>query len=283
MQSDKFCYLTLVMKGDSYIAGALVMAYVFKIILKTKHDLCVMVTPDVSPQGIADLKTLFDYIIPINYIYVPELSPYINKFTKRKWGEYMKNYTYWLRICLTKFNLFNQTQYDKICFIDADIFALHNPDIIFTYDTPTGTTKREIKGDDNSILDPQLIRKSLSQYGIRGGLILLEPKEGRLEKFIQFCQKESTLKYLDKYFNKINAGPDETLITLFYRKKWHKLNYKFMNTGHTMNHNNYFQHNFVEKPWLIKKDYPEFQLFYQHMHTLIDLYPKFSKYYIKVL
>jgi len=61
---SSFCYTTLVMKGDAYVPGALVMAGSLRN-TKTPHDLVCMVTPDVSSKARKQLSLVFDRVIEV--------------------------------------------------------------------------------------------------------------------------------------------------------------------------------------------------------------------------
>jgi hypothetical protein len=275
-----YCYVTLIMGGNDYVAGALLMAYLFRK-FNTKYEVNVMVTPDVT--AIDDLRKVFDNVFVINYIQISALNSYINQFIKTKWPKWIHQYS-WLKNSFTKFNLFN-LPYDKICFLDADMFPLKNTDHVFSYAAPAGLTKVIVSIRHNKIFGSHNIKQSLRTpgFGIRGGLMLLNPGYGKLDKFIEFACKPSTIAYLNKHFKQINSGPDETLISLYYRHRWRKLNPKFMNSHYTLEPDNYFQHNYVEKPWKIYRDYPEFKLFYQQVLTMLIDNPEFAIYYDSVL
>jgi hypothetical protein len=68
--SSKYAYVTLVMLGDLYIAGAIVLAHSIRRCGSTV-DLVVLVTPDVSDEGKGILRTYFTHVIEVKYITVP--------------------------------------------------------------------------------------------------------------------------------------------------------------------------------------------------------------------
>jgi alpha-N-acetylglucosamine transferase len=268
------------MFGDSYIPGALMLAYLLKNVYYTQYEVSIMVTDDVSEEGIKDLARIFDNVFIVDFIRLKELDPYIDKFIQNKWKKSIANYK-WLHYSLTKFNLFKLVQYEKICFLDADMFPLRSPDDIFNYVTPAGLIKDDTYvGDSYDLMyPPETIFNSIKapNYGIRGGLMVLEPNKKTFDEFIGFCNHK--VSYLMNNFYQINAGPDETLITLFYLDRWHRLNSKYMNKKYTIDYDNYFQHNYTEKPWLFIRDYPEFKLFYTKVREMLKEHPRFTKYY----
>src|SRR6185312_3827432 len=80
----KYAYVTLVMIGDLYVAGAIVLA---QSIRKSGSivDLVVLVTPDVSEEGKKVLGCYFNYVIQVNYIDVPNWR--VKKQPHRKYLE----------------------------------------------------------------------------------------------------------------------------------------------------------------------------------------------------
>ncbi|KAF4628562.1 hypothetical protein G7Y89_g9591 [Cudoniella acicularis] len=111
-------YATLLL-SDSYLPGALVVAHSLRDSGTTKK-LAVLVTEDtISTDAIAQLRNLFDYIIPVERIV--NQSP-ANLFLMNR-GD--------LHSTFTKINLWKLVQFRKIIYVDADMVALRAPDELF--------------------------------------------------------------------------------------------------------------------------------------------------------
>ncbi|KAI9155261.1 glycogenin-2 beta [Paramyrothecium foliicola] len=105
--------------SDSYLPGALVLAHSLRD-AGTAKQLAVLVTLDsVSAESITQLKTVYDHVIP-----VPRIR------NDRPANLYLMNRAD-LHSAFTKINLWKQTQFSKIVYIDADVVAYRAPDELF--------------------------------------------------------------------------------------------------------------------------------------------------------
>ncbi|KAL5598968.1 hypothetical protein BROUX41_003713 [Berkeleyomyces rouxiae] len=116
-------YATL-LTNDSYLPGALVLAHSLRDAGSSKQ-LAVLVTPDtVSADAIAQLRTIYDYIIEV---------PRVSNPNARNLALMQRTD---LHSALTKIMLWKQTQFSKIVYIDADVVAVRAPDELFALDVP---------------------------------------------------------------------------------------------------------------------------------------------------
>lgn len=105
--------------SDSYLPGAAVLAHSLRD-AGTKKKLAVLITLDtLSADTIAQLKTLYDYLIPVDRIRTP--SP-ANLYLMGRPD---------LSFAFTKIALWRQTQFRKIVYLDADVVALRALDELF--------------------------------------------------------------------------------------------------------------------------------------------------------
>ena len=201
-----YAYVTLVMLGDRYIPGAIVLAHTIKR-LDSQADLVVLVTSDVSDDGKKILSMFFDRVILVKKILVPN------------WRTKKQRHRLYLDYVFTKFHLFN-LNYKKILMIDADALVLKYPDHLFSLNAPAGSLIEDkdqfISYDKNGnyILPPdgkikwyqsfckccahgKLIPKEMTDRvatnfknsGIGASIVLLEPKKGELESIIEDVSK----------------------------------------------------------------------------------------------
>jgi len=236
-----YAYVTLIMLGDAYIPGALVLAKSIRS-AGSDADLVVLVTPDVSAEGKKALQKFFDRVIDINYVRVP------NWRTKKQ-----KNREY-LNLVFTKFHVFTLTEYKKILLIDADAVVLKYPDHLFTLNAPAGCYLEDkdhiitYDAKGNYILPDtksfkwyetmckccghgKLIPKNMtdkilkdrSNSGIGGGLMLLEPKVGEFDDIILDVSRGKN-KFMVE--NRL-IWPEQQYLSLRYSGKWHGINPKF--------------------------------------------------------
>jgi alpha-N-acetylglucosamine transferase len=128
--APRFAYVTLVMRGDAYVIGALVLAKSLKW-TKTTHETVCMVTDDVSAQAVSLLRQAFDRVELIEYIDAPCRKLNTEK-QERMYGE-------WTHLSLTAFRCLLLEDYDKICLMDSDVVVLRNMDNIFELNTPAAS------------------------------------------------------------------------------------------------------------------------------------------------
>lgn len=237
----KYAYVTLVMLGDLYIAGAIVLAHSIRK-CGSKVDLVVLVTPDVSTEGKKILSMFFTHVIMIDYVNVP------NWRTKRQ------PHRKYLELVFTKFHIFNLVQYEKVLLIDADALVLKYPDHLFTLDAPAGCFLEDKEliiaydKDGNYVLpkDGELqwykkycktishgklipkeytdrLKTQFGNSGIGGGLMLLQPKLGELENIIKDVSRGFMKHLVENKF----VFPEQQYLALRYSGKWTSMNPRF--------------------------------------------------------
>ncbi|OTB15618.1 glycosyltransferase family 8 protein [Daldinia sp. EC12] len=116
-------YATLLL-SDTYLPGALVLAHSLRDAGTTKK-LAALVTRDtVAPEVITELETVYDYIIPVDTIRNTQTA---NLHLMGRAD---------LHSAFTKIKLWQQTQFRKIVYIDADVVAYRAPDELFELPHP---------------------------------------------------------------------------------------------------------------------------------------------------
>ncbi|KAM3415239.1 hypothetical protein BST61_g8770 [Cercospora zeina] len=115
-QEDVYCTLVL---NDAYLPGAAVLAHSLRDCGTTKMLACLIDQEALRHSTIQELQSLYNYVIPIERIGNPHPR-----------NLYLMNrpdllYTF------TKINLWRQTQFRKIVYIDADVVALRAPEELF--------------------------------------------------------------------------------------------------------------------------------------------------------
>ncbi|TGJ83398.1 hypothetical protein E0Z10_g5348 [Xylaria hypoxylon] len=116
-------YATLLLT-DTYLPGALVLAHSLRDAGTTKKLAALVTLDTVSAEAIAQLKSVYHYVIP-----VPRIQ------NARPANLLLMNRTD-LHSAFTKINLWKQTQFRKIVYIDADVVAYRAPDELFSITHP---------------------------------------------------------------------------------------------------------------------------------------------------
>lgn len=219
----KFAIATLVMKGDSYIPGALIMGYSLRQFSSPDIDIVIMITNDVSKEGKYLLSKVFT-VIDVPYIEYKSKNALMNN------PENEKRYASWIAASYTKWNILNLTQYDKVFLLDADTCALRSIDDVFDFDTPAGIfdtpysdsyerhgfpdAYKNIRYGDKVPL--KLIHKSLNNRGIGawGTGVLVSPNAKDFKDFHIMMKKLSDTP--GGFGFNSHSGVDEQSITHFF-------------------------------------------------------------------
>jgi alpha-N-acetylglucosamine transferase len=128
----KYAYVTMMMRGDSYLPGALVLGYSLRKV-GTKYPLICMITTDVSGKAREALGLVYDRLM---------IVPYLSRECHQlRTPNIQEIYGGWINDSFTKLNIhsLDESLYDKAMFLDADKVVLSNLDHLFELPTPAGT------------------------------------------------------------------------------------------------------------------------------------------------
>ncbi|KAI1280106.1 nucleotide-diphospho-sugar transferase [Xylaria sp. FL0933] len=116
-------YATLLLT-DTYLPGALVLAHSLRDAGTTKKLAALVTLDSISAEAITELKSVYHYVIPVPRIRnaQPANLQLMNRLD--------------LHSAFTKINLWKQTQFRKIVYIDADVVAYRAPDELFDIEHP---------------------------------------------------------------------------------------------------------------------------------------------------
>lgn len=127
--TPQYAWVTLVMHGDRYVTGAVVLAFSLRRV-KTTATLVVLVTPDVSNEARLQLATVFDLVQE-----VPIITGIFNKKLTNKqeshYGKFMSDLP-------TKLHVLTLKQFTKVILMDADTVFQRNADHLFSLRAPAG-------------------------------------------------------------------------------------------------------------------------------------------------
>jgi lipopolysaccharide biosynthesis glycosyltransferase len=278
-------YMCLVMRGDTYVPGAIVVAHSIRK-TKTKNDICCMVTPDVSAYAIEQLKIAFDYVILVQYIQVS---------TKKLRSLKIENlYGAWKSFAYTKWNMLNMTQYKKVMFMDADILVVENIDALFELQTPAGTfslsqakpfVKKGVYNPYKTIrhghyVDTKEIQEGFKSFLCIGTTLILTPNAEHFKMYIKMIMSMTPFG-----FELCINGTDEQSIVWFYHNilaaRWTHIGQEYnmipwkQKTWMPKNSKPYVLHYVGElKPWQLSKDtWGDLLLWWEYADDVEKCYP----------
>lgn len=123
---SKYAFVTLVMMGDKYVPGGVILGHSLKMINTAADRVCMV--SGVSEEGVQLLKMTFDHVISVPLL----------KFESREFKSENQNKIYrnMMHTVYTKWNCLLLEEYEKIFFIDCDTSATRNFDFIFGLTPP---------------------------------------------------------------------------------------------------------------------------------------------------
>lgn len=189
----KYVYMTL-LGSDSYLKGVISL---WECLTKvnSKYSLVVLVTSNVSNKSKYILKKLgLDYIL-ITQITVPDEIIRNNSSVKQKqWSN-----------TFSKLLIFGMTQFDKIVFVDADMYICKNIDDLFERENLSAVAAgRYYPGNSNWVT-------------LNSGLMVIIPKQG----------EDTRLINLLRFMRSKNGIGDQDVIHTAY-PEWPKKNSKHL-------------------------------------------------------
>lgn len=238
-------YVCLVMKGDLYVPGAIVVAHSIRE-TDTKYDIVCMVTPDVSEGAVSKLKVVFDYVQVVEYI-TAETKMMRTKKIEDRYGS-------WKSVSYTKWNVLQMTRYKKVLFMDADLIVVGNIDSLFKLQAPAATFSLAqahpyskqglhnpyIRYTHGDIIHPDDIKLGFNLFVCIGTTVLIQPNMEHFNSYKQMIAKMQPFG-----FEKCVNGPDEQSIAWFYHSS--KIQWTHIHQAFNMIP-------WKEKQWLSKKD-----------------------------
>ncbi|GAD97764.1 glycogenin [Paecilomyces variotii No. 5] len=196
---DGAVYCTLLM-SDNYLPGAAVLAHSLRD-NGTKAKLVALYTPEtLQPATISELKSVYDEIIPVNRI--------INATPANLWLMNRPD----LISTFTKIQLWRQTQFKRIVYIDCDVVAVRAPDELLSLDADFAAAPDvgwpDIFNSGVMVLRPNmqdyyslvaLAERGISFDGADQGLFNMHFKNWHRLSFTYNCTPSANYQYIPAY------------------------------------------------------------------------------------
>lgn len=167
-------FMTLISTND-YIYGCVSLMYSWKK-TQSKYPFYCLVTPQITKRNRDILEFLGYSLIEIED-YVPDsywrLLQEDNDVIKGCSKDSLQSNGW--QHAWNKFHMYNMTQFDKICYIDADVVVLQNIDDIFNY--PGGTSAEEWWAWSDK------------RWWFLAGILIIEPNTAEYERILQFAEE----------------------------------------------------------------------------------------------
>ena len=279
-------YVTLVMKGDFYVPGALVLANSLRQ-TGTQSDIVCMVTDDVSSKAREALGGVFDKVVSIQYI----SEPYTHLNTAKE--ENM--YHHWMKDSLTLYRCLWLFEYNKVCLLDSDVLVLRNMDSVFDLPAPAGSFHSFwLKGSHNPYPhdlrhgDPvpiESIKEALrmqNSFVCIGNCLLLPPREDIANAFLSYIN-DFVSKNKALGFDRCNSGANEQTIAHFFAcrmaMQWTHIGTQYQcipwkYSPYDKEGAPFLFHYFNIKPWTMDiHEFPDLQVWWASAKAVCDAHP----------
>ena len=187
MPNKKYAYATI-LSTDSYLPGVLAL---YKSIKKTNtkvSDFVVIVNQDIKKETINRLEQNGIVVKTMPKVNVPKEIKARNKLIPH-WNN-----------TFDKFNIFNLTDYDKVVYLDSDIYVAENIDELFK------------KQNMSAVVSGKSYNRNKNWNELNSGVMVIEPREGIIDRLIDKMNyiskrkkklKKSHKNGKGKYFSKV--------------------------------------------------------------------------------
>jgi len=274
------------MRNDSYLPGALVLAYALK--MQTNLDCVCLVTENISKSACHALHVLYDKVITTDELKFENVVKGGRSDRKNLPTRFQA-----LRLCE---NGGLGAAYDKIILLDADVLPLHNYDALFALNTPAGIIMENktacyssgiqdsAKWSWHALYEPTCphglkipyaltdrVRTDPLNMGVNSGLWVLRPSMDEFNEVSEAMNNPEILNLLEKF-----PWPEMQLATLLWSGRWTNVDIRYCSIGGYPKPDVLFGMHFAGvKPWQIKHRsithyarFPDFLLWYEFFNAM---------------
>lgn len=295
----KHAYVTFLMRNDSFLPGALVLADSLRR-HQTKHDIVCLVTSDVSALAIDCLQMVYDHVVIVDEITVKHRNT-----TGRQDRSSLFTRIQSLRLGECGDLGFN---YKKIVVLDADMMMLKNIDELFDINTPAGIineSKHHFLADSPNLTNGlsnwhlvynkicphgQIVPRQLTDrvwddannLGINACLWVLQPDYYEYKRVVKLLTSDEIVKKIQRF-----NWPEMQLMTYLWSGKWHSVDYRYAAFNAQPNLASVYSTHFAGlKPWTERRvkdikhyfKYEDYQLWYVKFYLMAKYtYPSLQK------
>lgn len=245
MNKENYTYITLI-NTDKYLNGALCLFESLKKV-KSKYPFSVLITDGVSEESENVLREYdINVIKSARKVHVP------SEVLKKNIQENMNHWNY----SFDKLLVFELTEFDKLIFIDSDMYILENIDHLFEKDHMSGV----ILGESF----PKDYYSSWTRTQLSSGLMVIVPQEGIIEEFENkfgdllyyngaIGDQQIIWEYYSKWPSDKHLHLPERYTVCYEHLEYYIKNFKYDLYNKKSENNIATVHFAAPKPWLIDK------------------------------
>jgi hypothetical protein len=299
---SKHAFVTFLMLNDSYLPGALMLAYGLRN-QRSKAELVCLVAEGPSAEARRALKVLFDQVIDVPTIYVAH---------KRR--QERQDRPFWF----TRWNALRLGpdgdlgyDYDKIVLLDADVLPLRHYKSLFQVDAPAGIPNEE----RSNLWDPDAsrragsgewswqrayrgvcphgrpipreitdrVKRDPSNMGLNGSLFVVQPSLAEFRAILEDVRRPEVARLVGDLFD----WPDMQYITMRWSGRWHCVDVRYSGfCGFPDLSTLYGTHFAGIKPWYFQRNpqatrrysrYEDFRYWFGQYRAMLREYPRLGQ------
>jgi lipopolysaccharide biosynthesis glycosyltransferase len=255
---ERYAFTTLLMSGDAYLPGCLVVGAALRWHVQTGAALVCLVDDSVSPAAREMLGRIYDRVS-----LVPRLRAHESSYPSELLSDAYRD-TY------TKLHLFDADvfPYERVCFVDADLLPIRCFDHLFTLPAPAAVIEsvdptsqyayvRHMRGIRHGGPVPPEILEVTSHDdvtgGINSGLLLVEPERARFEDMVARISRPMPAwgpHHRQLYDRGIRYGfPDQHFLQVEFQQEWTAIDPRFNSMRTDVPHSFGVHWTIGRKPW----------------------------------
>lgn len=308
-QGSRFAFVTFLMRNDSYLPGALLLAYALRK-QGVRADLVCLASEGVSRSARYALGVLFDRVVDVEQIFVPH-----KRRQKRQDRPYM----------FTRLNALRLgpdgdlgCRYEKLVLLDADVLPLRNYASLFEVDTPAGIINEdkshfaEIGADGQYVIPPSVhetgtwkwhrlyedlcphghripaeitdrVKHDVLNLGINGSLFVLAPSMAEFGDILADIRRPEVARLVGDLYD----WPEMQYLTLRWSGQWTNVDLRYSGFNGYPNLSVLYGTHFAGfKPWYVRREkamahyarHDDFQFWFgEYIAMLTRGYPQLCK------
>jgi len=300
----RWAFVTFLMLNDSYLPGALMVAYALQKQGSPADRLC-LVTPEITADARQALGLLFDRVLEVDRVYVPHAR-----------RQERQDRPYWFtRVNALRLGVDGDLglAYDKVVVLDADLLPLSHYDHLFTLDTPAGilneskSSVMEVDQDGRYVIPPDVERTGMwvwhrmygaicphgqripaeitdrvktdpANMGLNGSLFVLAPSMEEFRDILIDVRRPDVNRLVGEQFE----WPDMQYLTMRWSGKWTSIDVRYSGfSGYPVLSVLFGTHYAGFKPWSFKKTkamarwarHDDFRLWFREYVAMTAAYP----------
>ncbi|MCW5891142.1 MAG: hypothetical protein KIT14_11410 [bacterium] len=256
---ERYAFATLLMGGESYLPGCLVVGAALRWHLRTPATLVCLVDDSVPAEARDALARVYDRVA-----LVPRLRAHDSSYPPELLSDAYRD-------MYTKLHLFDAElfPYARVCFVDADLLPLRCFDHLFTLDVPAAVIEsvdatsqyayiHHMHGVRHGAPVPPAILEPTSADdvtgGINSGLLVLAPDRARFEDMVARIRRpmpEWGEHHRELYARGIRYGfPDQHFLQVEFQQAWTAIDPRFNSMRTDIPHSFGVHWTIGRKPWL---------------------------------